>query len=495
MRTGRSGAFAFGAALLPLALGACLLGPDHPPDLSGRAPDHFSEGPEAVPAAEGPSPDREFWAELGDPLLQEWVDRALKESPDVVRATAKIRESRALAGAAWASLFPELNGGFGYDRVRFSTETPLFSQIPLGSFPGFNVDSNDWKASLTASYELDLWGKNRRSRESALRELEGDVERRRSVGLTLAGDVCTTYIEYRTLQRRKEIAAEQLEELQSLRKIAQDRYQGGLGSDLDVARAETEIGRARALLADDARLLSITEHRLSVLTGAAPGSLRKTLETTPGKLVTFTTPTGLPVQLLERRPDLRELSRRVQAATARVGVAKAELLPRIVLSGEIGSEAVELSKLATHNAFYWTAGPSLQIPLFDFGRRREEWTAAEERAEEALRDLEKQILVALQEVEDALSSVREDGRRRDALVDAAQASRRASKIALDKYQGGLISQLEVIDAERSRLDAEDALREADGRVLKNAVSLAKALGGGFGAAERHMRPLNPEENP
>jgi NodT family efflux transporter outer membrane factor (OMF) lipoprotein len=434
----------------------------------------------------------EFWRELGDPLLNELVVRALKDSPDVVRATAKIRESRALAGAAWASLFPDLQGGFGYERIRLSTQTPFLSQVPLQTFPGFVAEQNDWKASLTASYELDFWGKARRTHESALRELEGDVERRRSVGLSLAGDVSTTYIEYRTLEGRRRITVQELEELKALRTISRDRFQGGLGSDLDVARADTEIARTEASLADYARLLAITEHRLAVLAASPPGSLRKDLESSPGNLKGFAVPPGLPIQLLERRPDLRELSRRVQAATARIGAVKADLLPRLVLAGEIGSEAVDLSKLTSHGAYYWSAGPSLQIPLFDFGRRRDNWTAAEERAEQLLRDLEKQILIALQEVEDALSSVREDGRRREALAAAVQASRRGAKIAFDKFQGGLVSQLEVIDAERTRLEAEDALIEAEGRVQKNAVSLAKALGGGFGAAERHMRPMDPE---
>jgi len=478
--------------LLGLGLEGCLLGPDHPPE-PPAPPERFAElgspSREAPSAAEALSPDFEFWRELGDPVLTGLVERALSGSPDIARATAKIRESRALAGVAWASLFPELQAGASAQRVRLSTETPFISQVPLNNFPGFTADANDWKASLTASYELDFWGKNRRGRESALHELEGDVERRRSVGLSLAGDVSLAYIDYRTLERRGKVALQVLEELNALRTVARDRELGGLGSALDVARAEAEIARAQATLADLGRLQSLSEHRLSVLMGAPPGSLRKTLQDGAGTLRIFTAPPGIPAQLLTRRPDLRELSHRLIAASARVGQAEADLLPRVVLSGEIGTEAVDFSKLTSHGAFYWSVGPSLQIPLFDFGRRRENWTAVQERADQALHDLEKQILVALQDVEDALTSVRDDGRRREALAAAVQASGRASRIAIDKYRTGLISQLEVIDAERSRLDSEDALADAEGRVLRDAVGLAKALGGGFGAAERLMPPL------
>ncbi|HLY10305.1 MAG TPA: efflux transporter outer membrane subunit [Planctomycetota bacterium] len=485
-----------GRALLPLALGGCLLGPDAPPEVAALPGDYVekpAESPGAVPVPPEASADGAFWRDLGDPLLVQCVERALSDSPDVARATAKIRESRALSGAAWAALFPELQGGASAERIRLSTESPFLSQAGISRIPGFSPEANDWKGSLSMAYELDVWGRNRRAAQSAFCELEGDVEKRRSVGLTLAGEVSSAYIDYRTLEGRRSVAAQLLEGLKSLRTIARDRAQGGLASDLDVARADTEIANAEASVIDLGRLLTLTEHRLSVLTGSPPGTLRKTLEGSKGSLRSFDLPPGLPSQLLSRRPDLRELSDRLRAATARVGQAKADLLPRIVLSGEIGSESVDFSKLTSRGAIYWTAGPSLQIPLFDWGRRRDTWTAAEERADQSLQELESQVLTALLEVEDGLANVREDKRRRSALQGAADAARRASRIAFDKYGVGLVSQLDVIDAERIRLQAEDALLEGEARVLHDAVGLAKALGGGFRAAERAMPPLPAPE--
>lgn len=486
------------AAFLPLALFAgCTLGPDRPSDgLSVSGP--FVElGPaQPVPGAkEGDLPaDFSFWRELGDPVLSELVERALSDSPDVARATSKIRESQAVSGAAWASLFPELRGGAGYDRQRLSTESPLLSQINVSQFPGFVPDANDFKASLQVAYELDIWGKNRRARESALHELRGDVERRRSIGLSLAGEVTLAYVDYRTLESRRGISARTLASRKSAMAIARDRVTGGLGSELEVSRAEAEWATQEAALADLDRQLALAEHRLSVLLGQRPGALRDRLVAPHGKLVPFSVPVGLPAELLVRRPDVRELSARLWAATARIGQAKADLLPQIVLQGEIGLESTDASTLFRRAAGYWTVGPSLQLPLFDWGRRAANWTAAEERAQEALHDLERQVLVALGEAEDALSSLREDARRRQALERAAAASRRAAALAAEKYRGGLVSQLDVIDAERSEFQAEDALAEAESRAIRNAVQLAKALGGGVLAAEGKMPPVLPQDD-
>jgi NodT family efflux transporter outer membrane factor (OMF) lipoprotein len=471
----------------------CAVGPDAP---AGKItlPGRFAEidpGKAAAGTLEGETPaDFAFWRELGDPALSDLVEGALARSPDVARATAKLRESRAVSGAAWAALFPELRGGVGYERLRFSTETPLLSEFHASQLPGFIPDFNDYKASLQVAYELDVWGKNRRARESALHELQGDVERRRSIGLTLAGEVTLAYIDYRTLEKRRAISVQTLGARNAALGIARDRVQGGLGTELDVSRADVEAANSEATLADLDRQLTLAEHRLSVLVGAAPGALRERLSAPHGALSPFAVPVVLPAQLLGRRPDLRELSARLWAATARVGQAKADLFPQLVLQGEIGVEAVQPSKLFHSAAGYWTAGPSLQIPLFDWGRRAANWTAAEERADQALHDLEKQVLVSLQEVEDALSSLREDARRRQALLRAAIAGRRSRALAQETFQGGLATQLEVIDAQRTEFQAEDALAEADGQALRNAVRLAKALGGGVQAAE-HLMP-SPE---
>jgi multidrug efflux system outer membrane protein len=464
-----------------------------------KLPERFAELGPVRPVEGNAKPEAivelAFWHELGDPLLEGLVEQALAASPDVARATARIRESRALAGVAWAALLPEIGAGAAYERLRLSTESPLLSRFGVAMIPGFIPDANDYKASLTMAYELDLWGKNRRARESALHELEGDIERRRSIGLSLAGELCLAYIDYRTLEARRAISLESLEARKTAHRIARDRALGGLGSDLETTRAEVETASAEAALVDLDRLISLGEHRISVLSASAPGALRDKLAAAHGALSAFQVPAGFPAQILTRRPDLRELSERLWSATAKIGQAKADLFPQIVLQGEIGVEAVDPSKLTRRTAGYWTAGPSLQIPLFDWGRRDELWTAAQERGEIALRDLEAQVLVALQEVEDALASVREDARRRQALSSAAQASRRAAEMARDRYRGGLVSQLELIDAQRTQYQAEDALAEAEGRMLRNAIQLAKALGGGFALADRMMPSVPPMDHP
>ncbi len=487
-----------GTLLASALLAGCELGPDAPPEPTSP-PAAFSELAASTSAATSvaavasgePGVDYAFWRDLHDPILTALVERALARSPDVASATARIRESRAVAGAAWAALLPEADAGASYQRTHLSTETPLLSQFAGANLPGlqFSPDADDYKASLSMAYELDLWGKNRRAHEAAVAELKGDVHRRRSIGLTLAGELVTTYVDERTLEERRAIALRTLESRRAALAIARDRSRGGLANDLDVARAETDLANVVASVADLDRLLATSEHKLAVLAGGPPGSLRATLAAPHPPLAPIEVPVGLPAQLLVRRPDLRELSERLAAATARIGQAKADVFPTLELTGEVGVEATDPKKLASRAAGYWNAGPALKIPLFDWGRRIENWTAAEERAEQARCDLEKQVLVALEEVEDALASAREDARRRDALMDAAAASVRATAIAEAKYRGGLVSQLEALDARRTQFQAEDALADARGRALKDAVQLAKAVGGGFGVVEALLPPV------
>ncbi|HVY60876.1 MAG TPA: efflux transporter outer membrane subunit, partial [Planctomycetota bacterium] len=321
-------------------------------------------------------------------------------------------------------------------------------------------DTDDWKTSVSMAYELDIWGKNRRAREAAVAELRGDVERRRSVALTLAGDVTTTYVDYRTLERRRDVALRTLQSRETALALVRDRERAGLGTDLDVARAEAERASAAAAIPELDRQLAISEHRLSILTGAAPGAVKGVLAERAKELEAFPVPVGVPASLLARRPDVRESAERLRAATARIGQAKADLFPQIVLAGEIGLEATEPGKLFQSAAAYWATGPQLKVPLFDAFRRVNSWRAAEERQTEAFYDLSSRVLTAFGEVEDALASVREDARRRDALRTAAESSARATRIATDKFQAGLVAFLDVIEAQRTEFQAEDALAEA-----------------------------------
>jgi len=497
-----------GVALVVATLvvsGGCAVGPDAPPDLAA-APRTFAELDQAPTAATGTArplvtdgeagPGYEFWKDLRDPLLAALVDEALKENRDVARATARIREARAYAGIAESYLYPAIDVNAGYAYTRVSSEGPNLSRLNVDSIPGFDPHAQDWKGSLTMAYEVDLWGKLRRGREAAIDDLKASVESRRTLGLALAGDVSATYVDYRTLERRRRVAVDTIASRRSALELASARERAGLATDLDVARAETELATAEATVPELDRQLSLTEHRLSVLLGKPPGAARARIRAAgPMKnLEAFPVPIGLPAQLLARRPDLREASLRLAAATARIGQAKADMFPSLTLFGEVGLDAADITKFATTPAVYWSAGPQLKLPLFDAGRRIDQWTAAEEQAGQALHALEGAVLTALQEVEDALAGSRQEALRRDRLAVAVASARRALGLAEAKWRSGLVAYIDVIEAQRLVFQGEDLLEDAEGRVVKSAVSLAKAVGGGFEAAEARMPEIYPDRD-
>jgi multidrug efflux system outer membrane protein len=485
-----------------LAAAGCALGPDAPPAID-PPPRTFAEldapatatGSAAPGRARAPlvapgeaSPDYAFWKELEDPLLASLVDEALIENRDVALATARIREAAAIAGVATSYLLPSVDATGGHSYTRVSTESPNLARLNVDQIPGFERDAQDWRASAAMSYEVDLWGKLRRAREAALDDLEASLEARRALGLSLAGEVAVSYVDYRTLERRRDVAVRTRDSRATALDLVRKREAAGLSTDLDVARAETELAGAEAVIPEIDRLLALVEHRLSVLLGKPPGFARgRIARAGPARaLAPFAVPVGLPAQLVARRPDVREASLRLAAATARIGQAKADLFPQVTLFGEIGLDALDIAKLGTGGAVFWSAGPSVRLPLFDMGRRARQWTAAEEQAAQALHALEGSVLVALAEVEDALAEGREEAARRDALARAAVSSGRALSLAEAKYRSGLVSYLDVIEAQRAAFQAEDALTDAEGRVVRTAIALAKAVGGGFAAAEARM---------
>ncbi len=478
------------AAIAVAGLAGCAVGPDVAP-APRPAPAAFSETGAPGATAGAPSPDLAFWAEIGDPLLVRLVERGLGESQDIAMATARIREARALAGVARSALLPEIDAGGRYDRTRVSTESPELENIDVEQFPGFDEYAQSFRGSLTIAYEVDIWGKHRRAYQAAVADLFAEVERRRAASLVLAGDIAATYLEWRTLARRRAIAVDSLAAREDSLELARAREAAGLGTDLDVARAEAEVASAAASIPDLDRLAALAEHRLSILVGAPPGSLRAELaaaETAP--LAPFPVPVGLPADLVTRRPDVRSAALRLAAATARIGQAKADLFPQVTLFGEIGAHASDLGEIATKAAGFFAFGPSIRIPLFDAGRRLDAWTAAEERADAALHELERSILVALGEVEDALATLREESRRREKLALGVRAGERAALLARERYTAGIVSFLDVLEADRTRLAADDALAESDRRLALASVQLARAVAGGYAAADRLLPPVD-----
>jgi NodT family efflux transporter outer membrane factor (OMF) lipoprotein len=482
------------AALVALAAtgAGCAVGPDAPPPLAPPPP-RFAEAPTAT-AAPAP-PDFAFWNTFEDPLLTRLVERALGTSPDVGVATARINEARAEAGIAKAALFPSIDAVGVWNQQRLSLEGPIFGQLNVNQInPTFQQQFQDFRGALTMAYEIDVWGKYRRGHEAALDDLAARVEDRRAVGLALAGDVAAAYIDMRTYERRLAIAEKTRNARRAQLDLERSRFGAGISSDFIVSRAEVLLENAEAAIPEMARQRALAAHRLAILVGEPPSALAAEVATATARpLAPFEVPAGVPAQLLARRPDVRAASAELAAATARIGQTKADLFPQLHLDGEVGFESINISTLANHQALYWLAGPRLQIPLFDAGRRLDALDAADARAQRALSALERSVLTALGEVEDALSNAREDARRRAALSRAAEAARREATIARKNYEEGLISSLDVVESDREEFATQDALAEAEGRVAIDAVRLAKAVAGGFAVVEELLPSLGEDE--
>jgi outer membrane protein, multidrug efflux system len=352
------------------------------------------------------------------------------------------------------------------------------------------VDNEDalYRASGTLSWELDFFGRIRRLTEAELALVYASEQARRAVVLTLVADVARAYVELRDLDRRLEISRRTLESREQYVGLAQERFQGGLTSELDWRQAEAEMHRTAALVHDFERQVVQKENELSALLGRNPGAIPR------GRaLEEFTlppaVPAGLPSALLERRPDVRQAEEELASASARIGAAKALLYPGISLTGAFGWESTELSDLLDSPAQSWSIGANLLQPLFNAGQNRRAVDVAESQQRQALFAYERSVLLAFREVEDTLAALRQSKLRRGSEGERVTAERKVLELAELRYGGGVAAYLEVLDAQRSLFGAE--LDEAGARrdELVALIQLYKALGGGWPEAPGATAPV------
>jgi NodT family efflux transporter outer membrane factor (OMF) lipoprotein len=412
----------------------------------------------------------EWWKTFRDAELTSLVDRALESNLDLKLAEARVREARGLRGVSAGALLPSANASAGYSRNRFSESVPL---------PGAGSQSNFYQAGFDASWELDVFGGIRRTVEAADAEVEASVEARRDVLVTLSAEVARNYIEVRGLQAQVAIARQNLDAQKRTLELTQARLQAGRAAELDVVRAQAQVSNTASQIPVLESLRIQATHRLGVLLGREPGSLREELLTVaaippPPPEV----PVGLPSDLLRRRPDLRRSERELAAATARIGVATAELYPKFSLTGFFALESVNASDFAKWGSRAWSVGPTIQWSLFQGGRIRAQIEVENARQEQAAIVYERSILVALQEVEGALVAYSKEQAHRAELSDSVAANLKAVDLAGQRYTQGLVDFLSVLDAQRSLYGSQDALVQSERLISEHLVALYKALGGG-----------------
>jgi multidrug efflux system outer membrane protein len=454
---------ALGAAGLVAGLAGCALGPDF-----SRPP-----VPEPVaweqPAAAGESiADLPWWQVYGDPVLQDLIRAALAENRDVGIAAARVEEAAAVLGFVRSDQFPALRYEGGATRAQTSEQ--------LGTFPG--TLATQYQLAATLSWELDIWGRLRRSTEAARAELLATEASRRGVTITVVAGVAQLYFSLRDLDNRLAIAERTLTGRQASTLLITTRFQGGVVSRLDVHQAEIEEATAAAAVPAFQREIVRIEAALAVLLGRAPGPIPRGAPLDPARLPDEVPP-GLPVDLLARRPDLVAAEELAHAQLARVGAAEALRLPTLRLTAAGGQASSDLDDFSRASANFWSIGGGITGPIFEFGRNVRRVEAEKARAEQAVLGYEGAVLNAFSEVEAALAAIRTfageyAARRRQ--VDAAVA---AAVLSRARYDGGVTSYLEVLDIERSLFTAELAASQALQGRYNALVQLYRALGGGW----------------
>ena len=409
-------------------------------------------------------PELAWFDLLADPALRELIDSALVENRDMRIAVARIDEFRGLAGVAKSELFPQLflNGEGGRVKNRLGTA----------------VHYNYLQVTADLQWELDFWGRIRRSSEAAKSDLLASQESQRVVILSLVGDVAIAYLRLRQLDLSLEVSRRTLAaNLETLR-LARRRFNEGLISELDVRRFESSVAAPAVSVAQFEGQITQTENLLSLLVGRNPGSIVRGRPLTE-VLGTLTVPAQLPESLLERRPDVREAEAALHAATARIGAAKGAQLPVISVTGDYGTFATRTSDLGKSQSETYQIFGGVSIPIFTGGRLGSQVDVAEARAEQARYGYEQTVLIALREAEDALAGVRSSRNQVIAEQTQVDALRRALHLAELRYQAGASSYLDLLDAQRSLFVAELELADAQGQEATAAVTLYRALGGGW----------------
>ncbi len=461
---------------LTLLAGGCTVGPDyHAPALN--APAKWSEplagGEQAQPVSVAT-----WWKSFNDPELDSLVERAVAANYDLQMAAARVREARAQAGEAEANLGPTVDANAAVQRQGTSRNQPVIGSLPIPSSVPFV--NNVYQTGFDASWELDVFGGNRRAVEGANANVAAAEFNRLDVQVTLVAEVARNYLAVRGYQQRLSIAQQNLTAQKDALSIAQERSKKGISSDLDVQQAATVLAQTQAQVPTLENGLQVSIHRLGVLLGQQPGALLGELAATaPIPALPPAVPVGLPSELLLRRPDVRAAEAKLAAATANIGVATADLFPKFSLTGAVGFESVSTSDWFTPGSKFWSLGPTVQWRIFDADRIRANIRVQDARQEQALAAYEKTVLTSFEDVENALVAYAKEQVRHQSLAQAVGTSQDGTNLSNQLYANGLTSFINVLDAERTLYQTQDDLVQSDQAVSQNLIALYKALGGGW----------------
>jgi len=466
---------------LAATLSACAVGPNYLAPAPGAlaVPDRFNA------AAPKPANEAElagWWQAFGDPILTDLVARALAANPNVDVAGARLRQARATVDTARSSLFPTLGAsGSGARSETLRGGGSIIDPTTGATFSRGGGAQTSFRAGLDASYEVDLFGGIRRNIEAARADEDAAVANLHAAQLSVASDTALNYIAARNAQSRLTIARSNLANQEETVRIVGWRVQAGLVSSLDLEQARTLRAQTAASIPSLETNYVAAVNRLAILLGSAPGAVTALIDPAkPIPLAPDEVATGLPAELLSRRPDLVSAERALASATARIGVATADLYPALRLTGSILGSGASLGGI--DDSVIGNLVGSISAPIFQGGALRAQIENARGGADAALGSYRAAVLTALEDVENALTSNRNARRREIELATAEEASRNAAIYARSQYQAGLIDFQQLLDAERSLLSSQDGRATARADRASATVQLYRALGGGWQAA-------------
>ncbi|NQX88897.1 MAG: efflux transporter outer membrane subunit [Halioglobus sp.] len=454
------------ALLLTYLVGACTVTPDYQrPELD--IPKSF--GPEAPSGAS--IANLAWWDLFQDEQLDLLIRTALAQNKDRGIALSRVEEARYTVTAVRANQFPFIDVSGFLGRERWSRALT----------PGARSD-NRFLLSGDLSYQIDLWGEFRRATQAARADLLATESAYRNITILLVSEVARTYLLLRSLDARLAISERTLDTRLKSLDIIQARFDKGTVSKLDVHQAQIEVAVAEVSIAAFQRLVVQTQNALRALLGRNPGPITRG-ESLDQQTFPPDIPTGLPSELLQRRPDIVQAEARLEAATARVGVAEALRYPSIALTGRYGVESTDLSDLNASDARTWSIGANILGPIFNSGQLKAQADATRARAEQALLVYEAALQQSLREVEDALVAVRTFRTEHEAQARRAKAATEAARLSRARYDGGVVDYLEVLDTERTLFNAELEESLSLQQYYSAIVQLYAALGGGWSVAE------------
>jgi outer membrane protein, multidrug efflux system len=498
------------ACAVALALAACTVGPDYKPPADPAVP--AWRDPSAAAGAtvtERTDPDPRWWDSFHDPVLTALISRAIAGNLDLQQAVLRVVEARQSVVTARAAGLPTLGGTASYMREQLGTKGILESQgayrdlndlanrlQPLDStFPGlsrqvgnaadktldqFSQPVDLFQYGLDASWELDLFGRVRRSVEQARAQTAAQREAANDALLMLESEVAQAYVQMRAAQVLMATQQENIRTTQDALDLTQRRQRSGLATDLDVEQARTQLDDAARQMPGFEKQVEQARNQLAVLVGQPPGTIDAMLAGAPVvPAATGVIGLGVPATLARRRPDIRQAEAQLHAATANIGVAVASFYPDISLTGNLGLRAIDASYLTNWASHFYSAGPSLSLPIFQGGRLTASLRLARAQAVEAALHYRGTVLNALREVEDALVAYRTDRVARDRSADTVRSAETTLYLARNRYEHGLSDFIQVLDAERTLVGARQQLVQADMALANDVVALYRALGGGW----------------